>query len=224
MKLLTAHFHVILVDLPGHGRSMPLLRGERLEGVAEAVATVAPSRAFWLGWSLGGLVALQVAISHLAQVSKLVLVASTPRFTKASDWPNAIAPEILANFSEALQKDIAGTLRRFVLLQTQSGERTKEVTRTLLAHINPYGLSNDGLNAGLVLLRDSDLRVNLSAVCCPTLAIMGQQDALVPMSVGEWMSTQLPQGQVCTIAGAGHAPFLSHPQAFWDILRSFLET
>jgi pimeloyl-[acyl-carrier protein] methyl ester esterase len=202
---------------------MPL-QGERLEVVAEAVAAVAPSHACWLGWSLGGLVALQIAISHPAQVSKLVLVASTPRFITASDWPNAIAPEILANFSETLKKDIAGTLRRFVLLQTQGGERAKEVTRTLLAHINPYSLNNDGLDAGLVLLRDSDLRVNLSAICCPTLAIMGQQDTLVPVGVGEWISAQLPQGQVCTIAGAGHAPFLSHPQAFWDILRNFLET
>lgn len=223
---LAAHFRVTLVDLPGHGRSVALSQGEQLGAVAEAVAAVAPPDGFWVGWSLGGLIASQVAINHPAQVSRLVLVASTPRFITAFDWPNAIAPEVLANFSAALQEDCVGTLRRFILLQTQGAERAKEVARALLAQITPLVdcSSNQGLAAGLALLRDSDLRVNLSAVCCPTLAIMGQQDTLVPARVGEWISAQLPQGQACTIAGAGHAPFLSHPQVFWDILRNFLET
>jgi pimeloyl-[acyl-carrier protein] methyl ester esterase len=223
-ELLAAYFHVTLVDLPGHGWSAPLPQGERLDVVAEAVAAVAPPHAFWLGWSLGGLVALQVAISHPARVDKLVLVASTPRFTAASDWPNAIATEILAGFSEALQEDFAGTLKRFVLLQTRGAERAKEVARTLFTLMPPFYCSGgEGLGAGLILLRDSDLRVNLSAVCCPTLMIMGQHDTLVPARVGDWMSTHLRQGRACTIAGAGHAPFLSHHQAFWDILRNFLE-
>jgi pimeloyl-[acyl-carrier protein] methyl ester esterase len=166
-----------------------------------------------------------MAISHPAQVNKLVLVASTPRFTVASDWPNAIAPEILTDFSVALQKDFAGTLRRFVLLQTHGAERAKEVARALLAQMNPFCCSDgEGLSAGLVLLRDSDVRVSLSAVCCPTLVIMGQYDALVPARVGNWMSTHLQQAQTCTIAGAGHVPFLSHHQVFWNILRNFLET
>lgn len=222
---LAAHFRVTLVDLPGHGQSDPLppAQAGRLSAVAEAVMRVAPPRAFWLGWSLGGLVALQAAVHYPRQVHKLVLVATTPRFVAASDWPCAVAPEVLAGFAKALQKDLKGTLKRFAWLQARGAEGARGVVRDLLAPLNlPHG-SSEGLAAGLALLRDSDLRLNLAAVGSPTLMIMGQHDTLVPAKVGDWMSVHLPRGRVRIIPGAGHAPFLSHHQAFWDMLKSFLE-
>ncbi|QBQ53143.1 pimeloyl-ACP methyl ester esterase BioH [Nitrosococcus wardiae] len=221
---LAAHFRVTLVDLPGHGRSDPLPPGRELAAVAEAVMKVAPPQAFWMGWSLGGLVALQVALSYPLQVKKLVLVASTPRFVTAPDWPWAVAPEVLMAFAEALQADLAGTLKRFVGLQTRGAEQAKAVAQALLAQLTPAHRSGrEGLAAGLALLKDSDLRVNLATVCCPTLVVLGQRDTLVPAKVGDWLSAHLPQAQVSIIPGAGHAPFLSHHQAFWDIVRPFLE-
>ncbi|BAW79973.1 carboxylesterase of pimeloyl-CoA synthesis bioH [Candidatus Nitrosoglobus terrae] len=223
MVHLSAHFRLILIDLPGHGRSMPLYQGEQLKGLAERVAALAPSPAFWLGWSLGGLIALQIAMDYPAQVRKLVLVASTPRFTTAPDWPQAVVPELLSSFSQALKIDIPGTLKRFTLLQTQGSEWAKEVARTLFAQMNICYPSATGLQESLSILQNSDLRSALAAVYCPTLMIMGQQDILIPASVGEWMANQLFQGQICAVAGAGHAPFLSHPQVFLDALKAFLE-
>lgn len=220
---LLAHFRLILIDLPGHGQSMPLYQGEQLKALAERVVALVPAPAFWLGWSLGGLIALQAGIDYPAQVRKLVLVASTPRFTTVPDWPQAITPELLVSFSQALKVDVLGTLKQFTLLQTQGSEQAKEVARTLFAQMNTYYPSSQGLQAGLAILQNSDLRSALTAVHCPTLMVMGQQDILIPASVGEWMASRLPQGQTYTIAGAGHAPFLSHPQIFLRVLKAFLE-
>ncbi|ABA58559.1 carboxylesterase BioH (pimeloyl-CoA synthesis) [Nitrosococcus oceani ATCC 19707] len=221
---LSTRFRLTLVDLPGHGGSDPLAQGRRLAAVAETVARVAPPQACWLGWSLGGLVALQAAIDFPRRVNKLVLVASTPRFVTAVDWPYGVAPEVLADFSVALQNDSVETLKRFVWLQTRGAERAKAVAQVLLAHFNaPYRPGIEGLEDGLALLQDSDLRVELETIPCPTLAIMGQRDPLVPPKVGAWLSAHLPQGQVFMIPRAGHAPFLSHGQVFKDIVSNFLQ-
>ncbi|ADJ27931.1 pimeloyl-ACP methyl ester esterase BioH [Nitrosococcus watsonii] len=224
VERLSACFRLTLVDLPGHGHSPPLPHGRRLAAVAEAVIQAAPSQASWLGWSLGGLVALQAAINFPRGVNKLVLVASTPCFVAAADWPYGVTSKVFMDFSASLQHDPAETLKRFVWLQTRGAERAKGVAQVRLAHFNAsYRPCTQGLEDGLALLQESDLRVELETIACPTLAIMGQRDPLVPPNVGAWLSAHLPQGQVCMIPGAGHAPFLSHGQVFQDTVSHFLQ-
>jgi pimeloyl-[acyl-carrier protein] methyl ester esterase len=219
-----ACFRVTLVDLPGHGRSEMLPQGQRLEEVAKAIAAAVPSPAFWLGWSLGGLVALQVAIQFPQQVDKLVLVASTPRFVSGPDWSTAVPSEVFAGFEKALEGNLQDTLQRFVLLQSQGAAQAKKTFQWLSSPLSlSLHLDNKaGLKTGLVLLRESDLRAGLGAVRCPTLVIRGEQDRLVPPQVGEWLCARLPQGRLYSIPGAGHVPFLSHPKLFAAAVEHFL--
>lgn len=55
--------------------------------MAEAVLQQAPDKAIWLGWSLGGLVASQIALTHPERVQALVTVASSPCFSARDEWP-----------------------------------------------------------------------------------------------------------------------------------------
>ena len=104
---LSAHFTLHLVDLPGYGRS-----GEwgamTLEAMAEKVLENAPERAIWLGWSLGGLVASQIALNHPTRVQALVTVASSPCFSAQDEWPG-IKPEVLSGFQQQLSEDFQRT-------------------------------------------------------------------------------------------------------------------
>ena len=71
---LTANYRVTLLELPGHGSS-PLAPGAKsLQDWAHACLAVAPERASWLGWSLGGLVGMQVALLAPERVETLVMV------------------------------------------------------------------------------------------------------------------------------------------------------
>ena len=85
---LAAHFECWLVDLPGHGRSDAFLPLER-ESVTEALLAQVPN-AFWLGWSLGGLIALEAALRAPQRVRGLIEIASSPRFVRGPDWPFAV--------------------------------------------------------------------------------------------------------------------------------------
>ena len=78
VRELGPHFRLHLVDLPGHGFSRDdgasLDPGDCTRRIAKAVP-----RAIWLGWSLGGLVAMRAALDLPQQVRGLVLIAASPR-------------------------------------------------------------------------------------------------------------------------------------------------
>lgn len=117
---LASHFTLHLVDLPGYGRSGGF-GAMSLEAMAQRVLEQAPPQAVWLGWSLGGLVASQVAIMRPERVQALVTVASSPCFAARDDWPG-IKPEVLAGFQQQLSDDFQRTVERFLALQTMGTE------------------------------------------------------------------------------------------------------
>jgi pimeloyl-[acyl-carrier protein] methyl ester esterase len=85
LPLLEAHFRVTSVDLPGHGRSG--WQGEEtLDAMAGALLSVAPAGAAWLGWSLGGLVAVRAALLAPTRVNALIEIASSPCFVRRPGW------------------------------------------------------------------------------------------------------------------------------------------
>jgi pimeloyl-[acyl-carrier protein] methyl ester esterase len=222
---LAPRFRLWLIDMPGHGRSPPPNHTFNLATLAGTVAAAAPPRAVWLGWSLGGMVATQLALTAPTRVESLILVASTPRFIAAADWPWAMDPAVLAGFARALQEDYHGTLERFISLQIASGSAEGRSNLRLLREmlLQFPAPAAQALRDGLAILRSADLRADLPALRCPALMILGDRDRLVPPGVGPAVETLLPSVQIEMIAGAGHVPFLSHRHAFLTAVTAFLE-
>lgn len=220
---LAADFRVTLIDLPGHGRSDMPDKAYTLHTLTRAIARVAPPRAMWMGWSLGGMAAMQLAIEHPGRVAGLILVAAMPRFVRGPDWPHAMEPVVLESFAQSLEVDYQGTLQRFLALQTLGsthGAETLRALRELAARSRPP--HPEALRGGLVILRDTDLRPRLHELTCPVQLILGKGDRLVPTAAGEDMKELLPGMRLHAIKDAGHAPFLSHPNEFLDALYEFL--
>lgn len=220
---LAQRFRVYNIDLPGHGRSPALASHVTLETYAEAVLASVPTPARWLGWSLGGLVALAAALDRPDQVERLVLVSSTPRFVQAPDWGNAMPQEDFSRFAAGLQADPRSTLLRFLSLQVGTGERERDVLRHLrrvaFAHGEPAA---PALAAGLNILEHTDLRSRLPEIRVPALVVHGSQDSLVPPAASEWLAARMPRAGYLCLDGAGHAPFLSRPLEFEAAVGGFL--
>lgn len=217
---LESQFELFNIDLPGHGYSAEAPVRFTLETVADAIVEQLPARAILLGWSLGGLIALDIARRYPDRLSRLVLVAATPRFARGADWPHGIAPTLLAQFAAGLTQDYRATLQRFLSLQIDAHER--ETLRALRAQLFARGEpAPAALAGGLEILRDADLRANLAAVHVPTLIVHGTRDRLVPFAAGEYLARHLMQAQWLPLANAGHAPFLSQAQTFAAALTEF---
>lgn len=218
---LARDHRVLRVDLPGHGRS----RAVPLKGLAELVDGLhacIPERASWVGWSLGGTVAMAYALRHPQAVERVIGVAATPRFVRAEDWPQAVDPAVLAGFAESLERDYRGTLTRFLALQFRGVKGAQSALRDLRARLFETPPAPDALRTGLALLRETDLRADLDRLQVPLRLIQGQLDALVPAAVVPAVVDNRPNVEAVLMPGAGHAPFLSHEAAFLAHLQAML--
>ena len=221
---LTTRHTVTVIDLPGFGRSRAPGAVCTLPQMAQRALAAFPATAVWLGWSLGGMVALQAATMYPNIIRGLVLVATNPRFVQGPGWPHALPMPVLAQFAEELASDFRAAVERFIVLQAGRGEGARAVVKRLRHDLLRYGPPDpESLANGLRILRDSDLRSLLAAVTCPALAIFGARDTLVPSAVSTELQRLRPHWEMRIVPGSGHAPFLSHQAQFLGLLTAFLD-
>jgi len=220
---LALHARVHLVDLPGHGHSPWIPGVAGLADLARAAAQIVPAGAAVLGWSLGGMIALELARQQPQRVSALLLLATTPRFVAGDDWPHGMDAGVLEEFARGLAVDHRGTVQNFLALQARGDERSLETLRLLRRNLDAHGPPDPrALAAGLEILRTADLRGALAAIPLPTLVVAGQRDRLTPAAAGQALASALPNANFVEIAHGGHAPFLSHGRQVLDEVLGFL--
>ena len=221
---LRAHFTLHLVDLPGHGRARDDATPLALDTLAGELARILP-RALWCGWSLGGLVALRAAQGHPGSVRGLAMLAASPRFVRGDDWPAGMDPQVFEQFGADLGRDFAATLDRFLALEAHGSDHMREELRTLRHEVHALGdPAPRALAEGLAILHGADLRGGLAGLAMPSLWIAGRRDRLVSPTAMRAAASVAPRGAFVEVAGAGHAPFLTHADAVADALIDFSGT
>lgn len=206
---LGADFSVLAPDLHGVAPEMPHCT---IEQWIDRLSDAAPDRCAVAGWSLGGQLALSWARHRPRQVTRLVLLATTPRFVNAPDWPHGMAAADFEAFAGSLQVDPAATLRRFRLLQAQADAHSRMVVRRLEAALAPRSMpAPEVLERMLAWLRTTDLRKALPEIAQPALVLHGAQDRLVPPAAAEFLAARLPLARLELLDGVAHAPFVSAP-------------
>lgn len=221
-------FHLHLVDLPGHGFSPAGAWAtsdwqENLSITAlDAIAEVLPSNCILCGWSLGGQLAIELAVRQQAHVEKLVLISTAPCFVNREDWQWGMDASMLQLFGRNLKRDYATTMRRFLTLQVSGGtdatRMLSELRRSLVERNEP---DRTALEAGLQILLGSDLRGKLEHIHQPVLLVHGDQDVITHPNAAKWMNQQLRCSELEMLPGCGHAPFLSYPEQFVSNVARF---
>ena len=215
---LSQQAQVAWIDLPGHGRSVELKLGNLAEVVEQLIPYI-PEGAVLMGWSLGGIIAQALAQRLPTQVAGLVLIASTPRFVVADNWPYALSTEVLQGFADNLEQDYAATVRRFFALQFMGVRSDPASLNTLREQILQYPASLAALRDGLDILRTTDCRQQ--QVEQPCLWILGRLDKLIPSRLAEGLQA-LNYDNVQVMHQAAHVPFVTHPDEFMPIVEDFL--
>lgn len=219
---LEQDFQLFLFDLPGFGKSPLLTSNYDFESLFEQIQPLIPSKVAWLGWSLGGVFAWWLAIHRPEYVSKLITVASSPKFVSSPDWPGT-ASSTLEKFSHSLSNNYQQTLEDFLLLQLRGSPHSNSLLTQLKEQL--LTLPKTALPAligGLKLLIETDLRSDLKKTICPSLHIFGQYDTLVPARVIPFILEQLPNAQCEIIQRSGHLPFLTQAEEFLKVLKPFI--
>jgi len=222
-EALASNHRVSLVDLPGHGNSAYAATSGTLADWATEVRSVVAPKAAWIGWSLGAQVAVQAALDAPEAVTRLGLIAGTPRFVQDVGWAPAMPASTFQRFAADLAADPKATLERFLALQIRGAEHAVATLRRLKQALRARPLPRPpALRAGLELLLGTDLRQVLGDIQKPTLWLLGERDTLVPAAMARELARLQPGARACSIAGAGHAPFLSHREDALALLTDFL--
>lgn len=207
---LKDHYQLILVDLPGFGCT------ELMEWALfkKQLLNMLPPQFCLLGWSMGGLYAMRLAIEDPLRVDRLVNIASSPRFVQDDLWPG-ISRDALNTFHSNLALDSEKTLNEFIALQLLN-------KRSVVDHYSMLA-SPEGLKSGLSVLDLWDLRTSLSLLRQPVCFMFGRLDPITPAQTMTAMQAAYPDFKYILFKKAAHMPFLSHPELFMDALLEFIQ-
>lgn len=217
-SLVAEGHEVLAVDAPGHGATAPEHRDADLPEAARLLGDTG-GRAAYVGYSMGGRLALHLAVQQPALVERLVLVGATAGLdTDDERAARRQADDVLA---AALERDGLDTfLQRWLdnplfdtLPKDAAGvEDRKENTVEGLA----ASLRHTGTGTQRPLWDD------LRRLTVPVLFVVGEQDAKFTALAHRMRDGWGGPAEVATIAGAGHACHLEQPEAFLEVVVPFL--
>jgi pimeloyl-[acyl-carrier protein] methyl ester esterase len=228
VEQLSLNYQVITIDLPGFGLNVEeSVSPYSLVQISKLISDSIDIPAIYIGWSLGGLVATQIALDYPEKVQGLVTIASSPCFVEkrfvekntavneaVTNTPNiwqGIKPQVLQAFRQQLNQDIKKTLEGFLKIQALGSPSIRQDIKQLRDFILQYPMpSKTTLEQSLQLLTSEDLRTQLINIKMPFLRLYGKLDSLVPKAVIEPINTLAPQSDHYIFNKASHAPFISH--------------
>ncbi len=225
--LARAH-QVIAVDLLGHGESDfspdPGRYGmeEMLRDLTQVLDATAVDKARWLGYSMGGRIAVAGAVLRPARVSALVLESASPGLANENERrarrraDEALAEGILRGGMEAFVDHWMG----LPLFATQGKlpSRTREENRERRLKNRPEALGAclRGLGTGA----QPSFWESLPDITVPTLLLAGEEDVRFT-EVARRMAKAMPRAQLRLIPRAGHTIHLENPFAWLAAVRTF---
>ena len=178
-----------------------------------------PPDAHLVGWSLGGELALSLALTTPERLASLTLISSTPCFMNRDSWRIGQPESLLDDFDARLAADPAALLKRFGML-IRHGDADAARNRSLAAALpGMHDTDPTRLAAGLRLLRDIDLRPRVQPLDLPCQIIHGTQDAVVPFAAAEWLQRALG-ADLTAIDDASHTLPLTHAERIAMQLRT----
>jgi pimeloyl-ACP methyl ester carboxylesterase len=205
---------VYTLDLPGHGKSGGPGRQsvtEYADSVVGFMNSAGLSRVVLIGHSLGGAIALTIAINYPERAAGLGLISTGSRLPiPSSVMENAANP---ATVILAVQKLLE------LMRIPQSARHLKDQTLKRLSSVRQTLFHGD-----LLACESYNVTARLDAIRIPVLVLCGTDDQLVPRINSESLVEQIPGAALQTIEDAGHLVILEQPSRVARLLSVFLTT
>jgi 3-oxoadipate enol-lactonase len=219
--LLAAGFHVLRIDMRGHGGSDPVAGDYTMEQLADDVATVLEALNFrqvhYMGLSIGGMFGQAFALKYGAKLKSMMLCDTSPASPPGAKemWGQRIAAVRQAN---SLAPIVDGTMERWLTnaVRDKRPGRWKQIRDTIAA-TTPQGFIGCG-----AAIQNFDHVARLPTIKVPTLVVWGADDPGTPPAGNKLIVSQIPGAKGEEIPGARHFPNVELPDAFNRIMMGWL--
>ncbi|GAB2881308.1 pimeloyl-ACP methyl ester esterase BioH [Uliginosibacterium flavum] len=188
---------------------------------ADELTASLPDDAILIGWSLGAMLAMNLAARHPAKVRGLFLIGASPCFVAHEAWAHGLEANTVTAFRAGFRRNPARTQQRFVALQVLGDSQRHALAPLLENALADPAEHATALEAGLQILAEADLRSLELPPGLPVLLLHGRQDALMPVAAAEYLQSHHAGARLHIIEDAGHAPLLSQPAALARHIQAF---
>jgi pimeloyl-ACP methyl ester carboxylesterase len=202
---------VYLIDLPGHGRSSGRSRNsveDYADFIGLFVSELGLKQVVLAGHSLGGAIALNIAIRAPVWLSRIILVGTGARLR--------VAPAILEGLLTDPQ-DAVNKICELSFYRHAPGSRAHPYC-DVLAHTDPNVIHDD-----LTACDRFDVMDSIGQISIPVLIISGMMDKLTPVKYGRYLHERLMDSKRLIIDNCGHMMALEQPDAFIAGIVEFME-
>lgn len=206
------NYRVYAVDLPGHGKSAG--RGQQTiaayaQHILAWMDAIGLEKAFFVGHSMGGAIALTLGLHHPERVLGLGLIGTGARLK--------VSPEIMTLTSH--ENTFPAAVKTIIswAFSHQADARLVELASERMLMTRPTVLHSD-----FVACNAFDESAALPQINLPTLVLCGQEDRLTPLHYAQFLADHIAIAELKTFPDAGHMVMLEKPQAVTSALEKFV--
>lgn len=220
---LSRDFHVVALDLHGHGES-GYRRHMTLEGMTEDLHALLSKlnldQVAWLGCSVGGMIGMRMALAHPQSISSLLLMCTTARL----DPPEikAATSKLWDLFLDGHRDDIADAALTYFFAHKTFRNNPAMIARhrqALLEFTEVQGMYEAAQAAfERVSIGDAIKRIHV-----PTLVIAGSDDVTAPPAQAQFIAAQIPTARIEIIPDANHLVAIEQPATIAALVRAALQ-
>jgi pimeloyl-ACP methyl ester carboxylesterase len=207
-------YRIISIDLPGHGKSKGLGQ-QNIHGYVKDLFNLYHAldiyRALLIGHSMGGAIALSMAINHPENVIGLGLIGTGARL--------AVNPNLLEKLSMPATFEPALKLIARWSFSKGTDVQIMESLANQLAENRPAVLHGD-----FVACNNFDVMNRLVEIKVPTCIICGDEDRMTPPRYSEYLSQKIYDALLQIIPNTGHMVMIEQPEEVANVLLEFISS
>jgi 3-oxoadipate enol-lactonase len=226
-ETFTQHYRVIRYDARGFGWSrMPPGPFSHREDLCQLLRFLSVERAYLLGSSMGGYLAIDFTLEHPEMVAALIPVGSGV----SGETPSAF---LLQRWKEIDLAAEAGDLTQAVELELQlwvdgtgrTPEQVDPVVREQVRQMNTHNFERaPEQERGLPQQLEPPAIGRLAQIHVPALVLVGEHDIPDKLGSADLLARGIPGAQKAVISGAAHLPSMEQPEQFNRLTVQFLQS
>ncbi|MDQ3748922.1 MAG: alpha/beta hydrolase [Acidobacteriota bacterium] len=220
---LAKDFHVVAVDIHGHGQSgyrNSLTLDDMTDDFYRLIEKLDLQNITWFGYSIGGMLGMRLALAHPEKVDSLILVATNARLDAPEIKQQTL--QLWEMFRVGHRADIAESALQFFFAQKtfENQPELVELYRNKIANFKEVG---GMFKAALAVLDRKDIGDKIGAINIPTLVVAGREDFSASPEEAQFIASRIPNAKLKIIEDANHLLAVEKPREVLEFIRVFLK-